>query len=52
MGFFGISTLGYHLRPAFQEQHYHEVWTYLYALVLLIVAIDIWSGQLRRRLVQ
>ena len=50
MGFFGIATLGYYLRPAFDEQHYHEVWTYLYALIALIVAADWWSGLVRGRL--
>ena len=50
MGFFGIMTLGYYLQPAFDEQHYREVWTYLYALILLIAAADWWSALVRRRL--
>jgi phosphonate transport system permease protein len=50
MGFFGIPTLGYYLAPAFDEQHYREVWTYLYALILLLVLMDAWSGAMRRRL--
>jgi phosphonate transport system permease protein len=50
MGFFGIMTLGYHLQPAFDEQHYGEVWTYLYALLLLVVLVDLWSSAMRRRL--
>ncbi len=52
MGFFGILTIGYYLQPAFDEQHYREVWTYLYALLALIVAMDLWSNWMRRRLVQ
>ncbi len=52
LGFFGIQTLGYYLQPAFDEQHYHEVWTYLYALIGLVAAVDWWSGAMRRRLVQ
>ncbi len=52
MGFFGIPTIGYYLRPAFDEQHFHEVWTYLYALMLLIVIVDRWSDLLRRRITQ
>ncbi len=50
LGFFGIQTLGYYLRPAFEEQHYHEVWTYLYALMALVIFVDWWSAMMRRRL--
>jgi phosphonate transport system permease protein len=52
MGFFGIPTLGYYLQPAFEEQHFREAWTYLYALLFLVVSIDMWSGAVRRRLVR
>jgi len=52
LGFFGIPTIGYFLRHSFDEQHYHEVWTYLWALILLIVLADLWSSQMRRRLVR
>jgi phosphonate transport system permease protein len=51
MGFFGIPTIGAYLKDAFDELHYHVVWTYLWALILLIVVVDLWSGQMRRRLV-
>lgn len=51
VGFFGITTLGYYIKQSFDELHYREVWTYLYALVLMIALIDFWSGALRRRLV-
>lgn len=50
VGFFGIATLGYHIRLSFDELHYREVWTYLYALLLLIVLVDMWSSAIRRRL--
>ena len=50
MGFFGIPTIGYYLKPAFDESHYHEVWTYLYGLLILIVVVDWWSGAIRRQL--
>ncbi|MEK6247328.1 MAG: ABC transporter permease subunit [Planctomycetales bacterium] len=51
MGFFGFQTLGYYLALAFDETHFHEVWTYLYSLIALIIVVDIWSGWMRRRLV-
>ncbi len=52
MGFFGILTLGYYLKAAFDDLHYRETWTYLYALIALVVVADWWSGMMRRRLVQ
>jgi phosphonate transport system permease protein len=51
LGFFGFPTLGYSISAAFENLHYSEVWTYLYALAILVVAIEIWSGALRRRFV-
>lgn len=51
LGFFGFQTLGYSISAAFENLHYGEVWTYLYALALLVVGIETWSGALRRRFV-
>jgi phosphonate transport system permease protein len=49
LGFFGYPTLGYFLAASFENLHYREVWTYLYALIALAIALDLWSGALRRR---
>lgn len=51
LGFFGFPTLGYSISAAFENLHYGEVWTYLYALAALVVAIEMWSSALRRRFV-
>jgi phosphonate transport system permease protein len=51
LGFFGFPTLGYSISAAFENLHYSEVWTYLDVLAVLVVAIEIWSGSLRRRFV-
>lgn len=51
LGFFGFPTLGYAIAQSFENLHYAEVWTYLYALIALVVAIEVWSGALRRRFV-
>ncbi|HPF69957.1 MAG TPA: ABC transporter permease subunit [Candidatus Krumholzibacteria bacterium] len=48
LGFFGFPTLGYYLSASFENLHYGEVWTYLYALFVLVLAVDAWSGRLRR----
>ena len=50
LGFFGFPTLGYHIAASFENLHYREVWSYLYLLFALIVAVDWWSGRLRREL--
>jgi len=51
LGFFGFQTLGYDLRLAFENLHYREVWTYLYALMALILGLEAWGAALRRRFV-
>ena len=51
LGFFGFPTLGYSISTAFENLHYAEVWTYLDALALLIIGVEVWSSALRRRFV-
>ena len=50
LGFLGIPTIGYYLKLSFNNSHYHEVWTWLYALLIMVLALDYWSGSLRRRM--
>ncbi|MHC4953905.1 MAG: PhnE/PtxC family ABC transporter permease [Planctomycetota bacterium] len=50
LGFFGFPTLGKYIHESCGELYFREAWTYLYALLLLIVAVEWWSGRLRRRL--
>ena len=51
LGFFGYETLGYYLRASFDNLHFREVWTYLYALLALVLLLEAWSAVLRRRFV-
>jgi phosphonate transport system permease protein len=51
LGFFGYETLGYYLRASFDNLHFREVWTYLYALLALVLLLEGWSAVLRRRFV-
>lgn len=48
LGFFGFPTLGFFIAASFENLYYGEVWTYIYALFLLIVLVEWWSGVLRR----
>lgn len=52
LGFFGFPTLGYFLAASYENAHYREVWTYLYALVLLAAGAELWSSRLRERLLR
>ena len=51
LGFFGFPTLGYFLKIAFDNHRFHEVWTYLWALILTVVLLEMVSSALRRRVV-
>jgi len=48
LGFLGLATLGQSLSLSFENLHYREVWTYLYALLALVLLFDFWSGAVRR----
>lgn len=52
LGFFGFPTLGYYISASFENLFYAEVWTYLYALMALILIMDWWSGRLRREVLR
>jgi phosphonate transport system permease protein len=49
LGVVGAGGLGFQLSLSFTSLRYGEVWTVLYALVLLNGAADAWSGWVRRR---
>lgn len=49
-GFIGIETIGYRIKLASDELHYHEIWTYLYLLFALILLLEWWSRAVRERL--
>jgi phosphonate transport system permease protein len=49
LGFLGFPTLGYHLSLSFENLLYRETWTFLYALIALVLVVELWSAALRRR---
>ncbi|MFT7664180.1 MAG: phosphonate transport system permease protein [Planctomycetota bacterium] len=49
LGFFGFETLGYYIKASFENLHYREVWTYLYALLIVVLVFEFWSAALRKR---
>lgn len=50
LGFVGIETIGLYIELSHEEFHYREVWTYLYLLIGLLAAVDLWGAAIRRRL--
>ena len=52
MSFVGIGGLGYQIQLSLDDLHYNELWTFMFFLIFLVIIIDAWSNQLRKRLVQ
>lgn len=50
LGFFGFPTLGKFIHESVGELYFHEAWSYLYALLAMIIIVEWWSGALRQRL--
>lgn len=49
LGLVGAGGLGFELQLSFQTLRYPEIWTLLYALILLSGAADLWSSAVRAR---
>lgn len=49
LGLVGAGGLGFQLALSFQTLRYQEIWTLLYALILLSITADYWSSAVRRR---
>ncbi len=50
LGFVGFETIGLYIKLSHEEFYYPEVWTYFYLLLALIVLVDFWGAEIRRRL--
>lgn len=47
LGFFGYATLGEGLALSFENGHFREAWSYLYALIALALVFEFGSAKLR-----
>lgn len=52
MSFVGIGGLGYQIQIALDDLLFSRVATHLLALIILVAVVDIWSSEVRRRLVR
>ncbi len=48
MSFVGIAGLGYQIQLSLADLLFDQVWTLLFFLVVLVLAVDAWSGRVRR----
>ena len=50
LGWVGLGGLGFQIQIALEDLAYSRVWTFLWVLVALVVLVDLWSSQVRRRI--
>jgi phosphonate transport system permease protein len=50
LSFVGLGGLGYQVQIALADLDYATAWTFLLALVALVVGVDVWSTLVRRKL--
>ncbi len=50
LGVIGAGGLGYQILLSLQSLRYEQLWTGFYALIILNGTVDLWSGQLRRKM--
>jgi ABC-type phosphate/phosphonate transport system permease subunit len=51
MSFVGLGGLGYQIQISLDDLRLAEVWTFVYCLVALVVAVDVVSGVIRRQVI-
>ena len=49
LGVIGAGGLGYEMQLSFQTLRYSEMWTLIFALVIVAGSADVWSSAIRRR---
>ena len=48
LGFFGAPTIGQSVALSFENAQFNEMWTYVYALVGLVLVVEALGARLRR----
>ena len=51
MSFVGIAGLGFQIQLSLGDLLYGQVWTTLFLMVVLVLAVDVWSTMVRRSLI-
>jgi phosphonate transport system permease protein len=50
LGFVGLGGLGFQIQISLDDLAYGRAWTFMLALIALVVVVDIWSTVVRRKL--
>lgn len=50
MGVLGLPTLGYFILQSHENLYFREVWTYIYGLAILMLALECWNKAVCKRL--
>lgn len=51
LSFVGLGGIGHQIELSLEDLYFHEAWTFIYLLIGLVVAISIWSSEVRRAMV-
>ena len=51
LSFAGLGGLGFRITIALDDLRFDQAWTAVFAIVVIIIIIDIWSSQVRKRLI-
>ncbi len=49
LSFVGLGGLGHNIHISLQDIDYSRMWTFVYFLIALVLAVDLWSSLVRRR---
>lgn len=52
MSFVGLGGLGYQIEISLADLKFSQAWTFVYILILLILAVNLWSSETRRALLR
>lgn len=50
LSFVGLGGIGFQIQISLQDLKYNEVWTFMFFLIIMILIIDKWGYEIRRRI--
>ncbi|MEX2599231.1 MAG: ABC transporter permease subunit [Dehalococcoidia bacterium] len=50
LGWVGLGGLGFNVQVSLADLNFERAWTFIWAMIILVVLVDIWSTMVRRRI--
>ncbi|MDP0491000.1 MAG: ABC transporter permease subunit [Verrucomicrobiota bacterium JB023] len=50
LGFVGVPTLGLDIKNAYEDGYLHQIWSYLYVLLAVLLLVEWWGSRARKAL--